>query len=272
MNTITIEFSENSCTKVKGFFDELGTLRNIKRKCEGNKIIYCTNKYDEYDFIRTMAQVVRDCILNVYEDYLIEKMVNDKCTSFNRLQRKRITEIALIVKNEDNDFIDRVIIARRKDVIYQELTDYFENSKHIILEGFINFRLAMYLEDLEYVVGVAEEIYEKEKEYKEFIELLRYFVEVQLPKIDVVYLTLYENGEFDIYDKFKKDVNHLYEEEMKEDLSNDKLSNEDILLGALVTMSPKKIIINNSYEGLLDSDIVRTIYKIFEHRVYVSEW
>lgn len=272
MVTITVEFSENSSIKVREFFDKMGKSKNIKRQDKGNKIIYSTNKYDDYDFVNIISEVLTDCIVTVYEEHLIEKIANDICKNFNKLARNRICEIASIMINEENDFVESFIISQMRADVHDELVEYLTNNKNIIIEGFINFRLFKYLEDLEYIVQVATDVYEKEKEYREFIDLLRYFVEVQVPKIDVVYVTVNANGEFDMYDKFKRDVNHLYEEEMKEDLANDKLSNEDILLGALVTMSPKKIVLNNSYEGFLESDIFMTICKIFERRVFISEW
>ncbi len=274
MTTITVEISDNSYTKVKEFLDEKYKeySKDIKKKEIDNKIIYYTDKCEYEKFVTIITELLTNCIINLYENYLIDKIINDKYKCFNKMERDRVGQITMNLIYEDNDVVDRVIVIRRKLFVCEQLMKYLEINENIILEGFINFRLKNYLKDLEYIIEKAADIYEKEKEYKEFIDLLKYFVEVQEPKIDVIYLTLHKNGKFDICDKFKKDVSHLYLEEMKEDLLDNKFSNEDILLGALITISPKKIILNNSYKGLLESDIIKTIATIFKHRLLVGKW
>ncbi len=83
-------------------------------------------------------------------------------------------------------FINTLYQIRRRNVIVRKLMDYFENTDSLILDGFVNFRLKDYMKDLEEIVDKAVDDFLMEREYKEFIRLLRYFVDIQEPKISTL--------------------------------------------------------------------------------------
>ena len=58
------------------------------------------------------------------------------------------------------------------------------------MEGFIRFRLKDYIEELKYIIDGSVDELLIDREYNEFIKLLRYFVEIQEPKVEEVHVLL----------------------------------------------------------------------------------
>lgn len=54
------------------------------------------------------------------------------------------------------------------------------------LEGFVRFRLKDIIDEIEMAIEMSVDDFIIQKEYNEFIDLLRYFVELQEPRIDLV--------------------------------------------------------------------------------------
>ena len=64
-------------------------------------------------------------------------------------------------------------------MVIKKLSDFLDQNNHIILEGFVTFRMQEYVDELEEVVDWAVRQYLIEKEYQEFIKLLTCFVQMQ---------------------------------------------------------------------------------------------
>lgn len=92
-----------------------------------------------------------------------------------------------------------------REIIDQKIREYlFQQNKYLNIEGFIYFRLQDYQLELKQIVDESVENYLTEKECREFIRLLKYFLEIQQPKIDLVHLAVDEKGQFQITDQCLK--------------------------------------------------------------------
>ncbi|EET86548.1 sporulation protein YtxC, partial [Clostridium carboxidivorans P7] len=76
--------------------------------------------------------------------------------------------------------------------------------------GFITFRMKELREDLEEIVDKVVERYMTEKEYNEFIKLLKYFVEIQESKIEEINIIIKSDGKYLIQDKEGNDIEKNY--------------------------------------------------------------
>ena len=68
--------------------------------------------------------------------------------------------------------------------VHRALTSYLIFNDNLNLEGFVRFRTKDYWDFLCETVDSAADAYLINREYQEFIRLLRYFVELQEPKVD----------------------------------------------------------------------------------------
>lgn len=244
-------------------------LEYFDKEVKDEGITYTAEDSDN-DFVYKISDLLTDCIIRVYEDFLLNRIVVRDYVDFSALDRGEIINVAKEIIDGNDSVVDKIFFIKRKNYIYKRLVEFLSDNEIIRLEGFIYFRLKDYKKDLELILEKAVEVYLTEKEYNEFINLLKYFIEVQEPKIDVVYLTIYNNGDFRLCDKFDQDVSYLYIDDMREEFLNSKLSKEDILLGALITISPTRIVLNKENEGEIEGEIFNTIKSIFNDRISIN--
>ena len=75
----------------------------------------------------------------------------------------------------------------------QTFNKYLANNKKLYLSGFINFRLSKYIDILGDIVDEAVNSFIIEKEYNEFISLLRMYINSQKSKTGIVHVIYSRN-------------------------------------------------------------------------------
>ena len=135
----------------------------------------------------------------------------------------------------------------------------------MILDGFVNFRLDNYYKTIEEIVDLAVNQYIIEKEYTEFINLLKLYIDSREPLSSIVHL-VYTNGESILLDQNKSVINlqdNIFNAKYLSDIS---FSSNDYALNALLTLLPKKIEIHLiSYED----EFIDTLKLIFGPRISI---
>ena len=149
--------------------------------------------------------------------------------------------------------------------MFRELKKYIKENKNIVLEGVINFRLTEYVKKLDNIVDMAVNKYIIEKEYKEFINLLKIYVKATEAKTDMFHL-IYLNGESILLDKQKNIVQLEGNINNAKYLSDITFSSNDIALNTLLSLLPEKIEIH-----IIDKEdeFINTLKLIFEDRVRI---
>ena len=111
------------------------------------------------------------------------------------------------------------------------------------------------------------DIYYLNREYEDFIELLKYFVSVQDSRPELVYIRVLSNGTYQIFDKNKNDITKkcLYEFSTADDMND--VSFDDLLISILITLAPEKMIVENS-KNIKNVQLFETIERVFENVVY----
>lgn len=151
---------------------------------------------------------------------------------------------------------------RRIQNISSEVFDYLEGAESINVIGFIRFRLKGYRKEIEEITDMTIEKYVCEREYYEFIELLREYIKFQPIGFEV--LNVVSDGEKNRYvDKDGKDLTKTFQREYAFDMD---LTEDDKLLTALVLSVPKKIIWHG-WEKIRSREIKKTLIEIFGGRI-----
>lgn len=150
----------------------------------------------------------------------------------------------------------------KKNVKQRLNTLFLENeTETIILEGFMRFRMKDYIENWEKELLACVEDYMQKKEYVEFVEILRLFINIRIPREKKVHLCVDGQGDYMLLDERLC----LLKCKLTTDIDKD-----DALLSALVNMAPLSIIVHNK-ERFWDARILETIKDIFGKRVEFSE-
>ncbi|MGI6553771.1 MAG: sporulation protein YtxC [Bacillota bacterium] len=206
-----------------------------------------------------VARMVSQLINEKYSLKFFEKLIASHYYYFKALERAQIMQKALDLMTEmDNQ--------SRLDRLQQKVNEYLEANGNLIIEGFVNFRLHEYLDDLEGIVDQAVELYLAEKEYNEFILLLKYFVEMQDPRVDKVHVLLGSTGYFQLYDEDENIVHNDYLQSFVVDLVDTDINYEDLLISALITIAPQKIILHIPELDRMHSTL-ETLKNVFANRI-----
>lgn len=268
--------------------NELRQLKNKKINysinevnSEGSTSIICTvndgrfyreKSLESYKVLKTyISNALADYIIRQYEERLLVRIINSNFCYFNAVERKEILERALnIIRNDDKTFINSLFQIRRRNVIIRRLMDYFDNSNNIILDGFVNFRLKEYIKDLEEVVDKAVDDFLMDREYREFIRLLRYFVDIQEPKIDTVHVIAGFDNHYTLLDGAKNEITNECIQEYVNEISEGEINYDDLLVSSLITFAPRKIVIHSTGQ-IRNKELMETIKNVFAGRVVLCQ-
>ncbi|AUS95224.1 sporulation protein [Clostridium thermosuccinogenes] len=216
-----------------------------------------------------VSSALADFIIRRYEEKLITRIINTNYCYFNSVERREILGISLkIIRNEDKNFLNSLFQIRRRNIIIRKLMEYFENSNSLILDGFVNFRLKDYIKDLEEIVEKAVDEFLMEREYREFIRLLKYFVEIQDPKAEIIHVIVGYDNRYILQDEKRNEITNECIREFVNEISEGEINYDDLLVSSLITMAPKKIVIHSS--GLFkNKELLETIKNVFPGRVVI---
>lgn len=165
------------------------------------------------------------------------------------------------INDNDKFFIDK------KNSILKKIQNCIEENNEININGFIRFRMRELFEDIETIVDRVVEKHMVEKEYNEFIKLLKYFVEIQESKIQEVNIVINKRGSYTIFDENNNDIYDLFLDDLNDfNTSMMNVNKDDLLISGLITNSPEKIIIHG-VENSLNIEIIETIKQVFEDKV-----
>ena len=236
----------------------------IKRnfKLYTNVIVHYRGQ-DINEFLGILTTLITDCIILYYEPILIKKCINLNYFYFDNFEKKLIEDICYchIISDEDET------LKFRKDEIWQIALNYITENKSMILDGFIYFRLEEYLKTIDDIVDYSVNKYVVEKEYNEFVNLLKLYIDSNSSNIDLVHL-VYSNQESILLDKNLDIIpldNIIFNNKYVSDIS---FSSNDYALNALLTLLPKKIKVHIiDYED----EFINTLKVIFDKHISISK-
>jgi putative sporulation protein YtxC len=246
---------------------------------EGSTSIICSINEDKVSdekpgqpynlLILHVSNALADYIIKQYEERLIERVINSNYCYFNSTEKNEILKLTLkIIRNEDKSFLNSIYQVRRRNVIVRKLLDYFEGSNNLILDGFVNFRLKDYVKDLEEVVDKAVDDFLMEREYKEFIRLLKYFVDVQDPKLEMVHIIVGYDSKYVLLDENKREITNECIQEFVSEITGGEINYDDLLVSSLITLAPRKLVIHCAGQ-FRNKELLETIKNVFYGRVQI---
>lgn len=231
-----------------------------KFKVYSNIILHYTG--DElYSYYNKITDILTNCIIKFYEEKIINRLINYNYFYFDSHENK-------ILKLNAKQFLDTSDILEtnsKKEKIWIPLSDYILNNNSIILDGFVNFRLANYVAYLDNIVDLAVNKFIIDREYLEFINLLKLYINSKESSIDLLHL-IYTDNECIILDNQKNVISPVENRFNARYLSDITFSCNDYALNTLLTLLPKKLYIHLISE--ID-EFIETLTTIFADKVYV---
>ena len=217
---------------------------------------------DNKKFVHEVSCILSCLVIDELEESFLKMILLKNYFYFNSTEMKHILELCYEIFSDDfNTYFDK-----KHNLLIDSFENYLITNKSIILTGFINFRIKNYMTILEDVVDEAVNSFVVEKEYLEFISLLKMYVNSQNSNCDVVHL-IYNKNNSTLLDKDKNQINVSDDIFKVKYLSDISFSSNDYALNTLLTLVPKKIHIH-LIDNCID-EFIHTISLIFENRVEI---
>ncbi|MDI6604561.1 MAG: putative sporulation protein YtxC [Thermoanaerobacteraceae bacterium] len=248
---INVAVNLNDCGQIVFYNFSLEDKQSVK-------YIYKIKKY--------VADVISDIIVNQLDKKVIKNIIKKYYYYFDEEEQKQIIKIANDILDDDINRDTFKLI--KKEEIYLLLLDFLKYNNRVNIEGFLNFRLRDFIGELNEIANRAVDEFIIQKEYNEFLGLLRYFVELQDSKIDVLNVVVEDDGTFRFFDSNDKPITEELLKDISIEFNGGELSDEDMLLSTLISIAPEKIFIH-SVKNIRNKEIIETIKKVFCERVFI---
>lgn len=212
-------------------------------------------------FLSYICNILSSLVLDVFEDIILKKILTHEYFYFDSIEKKHILE------NVQEIILDSVDTSNdREDILFDTFYDFLENNNKLYLKGFMTFRQKKYTQELEKIIDSAVNQYLIEKEYTEFVSLLKMYVNSEGSKCDFVHL-IYNNDEPILLDSKKNVINTDINLMNAKYLSDINFSSCDMILNTLLNIIPRKIYIHLVTDEV--DEFISTLKLIFEDRVHI---
>ena len=250
----------------------LNYLLNRIQEIDFENLIYSQNQFKIYKnitihyrgnnnnkFYNFLTELIGEVVIEFYEEKILKQLINYNFFYFDEYEKNKILENCMQLIEPE--------MYNTKLLDNKNIKEYVKENKAMILDGFVYFRLKAYLEYLDEVVDSGVNQFVIEKEYREFISLLRVYVESKVPEYNLLHL-IYINGESILLDEKRNIVSvseNIYNAKYLSDIS---FSSNDFALNTLLCLLPRRIEIH-----LIDDEdeFINTLKLIFEGRVTICK-
>jgi putative sporulation protein YtxC len=245
---------------------------------QGNHFIkvFCSdvqfNKKILVNFNLYFSMLVYKILAREFYDKKLDEFI---CDTYFFLRDSEIDEVkklcmnAFFYEGKIKDETD-VFCINRRNLIVNKIKACINETEEINIEGYVRFRVKETEDDFESIVDKVIEKYMVEKEYDEFIKLLKYFVDIQECKIDEVNIYANKDGEYKISDSHGNSILNKMSEEVNISGYNSPVNKEDLIISGLITLAPKKIVIHCA-DYFFNKELLETIKKVFEKKTYFCD-
>ena len=266
MKSICIKLTSQKATKylLEKFdsFEMDNTYFSCKKfKFYYNVIIHFKGNNTDF-FLKILSQTLSLSIIDLYEKNIIDSLIKSEYFYFDSNERKKIANITY------EDLYDREEAlyspSDRFNLLFNKIFDYLNTNRSLIFKGFITFRLKEYFEYLLEQIDKSVNKFIVEREYYEFISLLRIYINSEKNSCNEIHI-IYHNLKPILLDEYKNVINVENNLLNGKYLSDITFSSNDCALNTLLNLVPNKI-----YIHLIDDNIdefINTIKLIFEDRV-----
>jgi putative sporulation protein YtxC len=253
---------------ISAHFEEFGSAVRVTATNTANLSVVdvCSDDTElvrNADLLTRLAQAVAMCIVNTFEEDILARMLQHRYGAVEVVARRSVLARAAhhLAAGGYPPEVERSV---RAALIVPVLTEHLRADGAVMLDGVITFRLPEYLAVLEEALGQAVDDHLLEREYVEFIRLLRCFVAAQPPRTDRVHLVV-RGANVRLLDRDGQPMPLESQPPVALESLEAAVNYEDVLISALIAAAPTRIVVHRGQGGA--SHHVDSVRRVFEARV-----
>lgn len=223
-------------------------------------IHYLGNDYE--NFIIRISNILSFLVIDELEEDLLKRLIYHNYFYFDKKERQLILENCFSIMAEDFSNL----FNKKLELLQNNFLSFIFANKSIVLEGVINFRINSYMDCLNDIVETSVNSYIVEKEYLEFISLLKLYINSQKNTPSTIHI-IYNDSNSILLDENNSRINLKDYSFKAKYLSDICFSNNDYILNYLLTLLPSTIYIHLTTNTA--DEFINTLQLIFEDRIKI---
>jgi putative sporulation protein YtxC len=203
-----------------------------------------------------LSQLLLAHIFKVWRPIFIRKAVNTYIK--DSFSQDEIADLAYKIAMDVNSlplFADKFIFS-------EVIKEYLCFNEQLNIQGFIQFSLPGFLRDIKFDVELAIEQFQQKTEYREFVNLLKYFTETSPVKYERVYLV----NKADTYDVLDINRQSIVNASLTNFYEGEETELADLIISTMMVANPYYLIIDNI--DIEDSYLLDLLRDIFADRIF----
>lgn len=255
----------------------LNYLQNEFKNFNMLNVFYSCNEFKHYKniiihykgidtelFYTKLATIFSYLVIDYFENKIIKNILFSNYFYFENYELTKILNLCEENICDDSDFS----FQNRQILLFDDFYNYISNHKSIVLTGFINFRLNNYRNLLNELIDFSVNEFIIEKEYLEFVSLLKLYVNTQPSLTSIIHVI---SSDFGII-ILDKDLNVIEIDKNILDakyLSDISFSENDFVLNTILNLLPQKIFLHLPKKDINQFEFINTLKLIFETHIVI---
>lgn len=213
---------------------------------------------EEVILYNSVAELVQSIINRSYMMDLIHIKVSEILQDFSQRDIDEIENTVFDLLLDDDYFV------KEKEFIKEELRDYLIENNSLIVDGYVRFRSNSFEKLIDIIIDKVILDIQMESEYEEFIYMLQYYLDSQIPKVDIVNVII-KDDEFFLTDSKNRPLESPTIHSIIDEFGMDDISKADMLVTSLIVLAPNKVIIHMKNDK--EKELMIILKKIFTNRL-----
>lgn len=217
----------------------------------------------DYDnFIGSISDLLTCLIFDTLESELLKKITLKNYFYFDSVEINKVLNMCEEILCDSDEFS----FENRYNILFDSFYKHLLSNNRLYLNGFLFFQNKKYFKYLEDTVDLAVNKFIIEREYLEFISLLKIYINSHSSSTNLVSL-YYDESKPRLFDENNNIIDVRGDSFDMKYLSDISFSSNDYILNALLTLIPKKIVVHLSNSSI--DDFINTLSLIFENRITI---
>lgn len=217
---------------------------------------YVGNSTD--NFYIELSQIMAKFIIDTFEKKIIRSSLKYDFFYFSTDERE------IILENLDNILSSKEALSEKYSILQKCIYEFHKKSHKYNIDGFMNFRISPYKEYLNIYLDQAIHKYVLDKEYCEYVDLLREYIYTQTPKTQKLHL-IYTQDEALLLDELGNIVTTTASKKYLSDIS---FSKNDFILNSILSFIPGYLIIHSFGH---EDKFIKFLKLIFEEKYIICD-
>ena len=216
------------------------------------------HRLDDINHFNSLTNLVQNIITRLYMKDLIDSKVSSILQDFVQNDIDEVENTVYDLLLDESYFTDE------KSIINNELKDYLLENNTLVVDGYIRFRSRSFEYLIDKIIDKVITDIQLEDEYEDFVQMLQYYLDSQIPKVDIVNVII-KNKEFFLLDQKKRPIESSSIKSIVKEFDIDDISKADVLVSTLIVLAPNKVIIHLKNDN--EKELMQILKKIFTNRL-----